>query len=73
MKKIFVLSVALATLLIPFSASAQMPQRRMTPNDTLQSVRALPDGSALFSIYAPKARADGLDLLWEKEMKKVHK
>lgn len=31
-------------------------QRVPTPNDTLQSVRRLDDGSILFSIYAPKAR-----------------
>ena len=48
--------VALATFFCTeFSADAQF-QRRMTPNDTLQSVRVLEDGSALISLYAPKAR-----------------
>jgi enterochelin esterase family protein len=55
MKKFIILSVALATVLSSFSASAQWPQRRMTPNDTLRSVRVLPDGTTVFSIYAPKA------------------
>ncbi len=31
-------------------------QRTPTPNDTLQSVRKLADGSIVFSVYAPKAR-----------------
>ena len=48
--------VALATFFCAeFSADAQF-QRRMSPNDTLQSVRVLEDGSALISLYAPKAR-----------------
>ena len=37
------------------TANAQF-QRTPTPNDTLQSVRKLTDGSVVFSIYAPKAR-----------------
>lgn len=76
MKRIIALSVALATLLVSFRVSAQMPQRRMTPNDTLQSVRALPDGSALFSIYAPKARAVSLTgdmMLWGQPVVPVEK
>ena len=36
--------------------SAAQFRRTPTPNDTLQSVRVLADGSAVFSIYAPKAR-----------------
>ena len=57
MRKLIILSVAMATLLcFAVSASAQFPQRRTTPNDTLQSVRVFPDGTAIFSIYAPKAR-----------------
>ena len=59
MRKSIALSVALAAILCAFSASAQ-PQRRMTPNDTLQSVRVLPDGTTIFSIYAPKARTVSL-------------
>lgn len=35
-------------------------QRTPTPNDTLQSVRRLADGSVVFSIYAPKARTVAL-------------
>lgn len=31
-------------------------QRTPTPNDTLQSVRVLPNGNTIISIYAPKAR-----------------
>ena len=59
MKKIISLTIALAAVLCAVSASAQ-PQRRMTPNDTLQSVRVLPDGTTIFSIYAPKARVVNL-------------
>ena len=51
MRNTITLSIALAALLCAFSASAQ-PQRRTTPNDTLQSVRVLPDGTTIFSIYA---------------------
>ncbi len=36
--------------------SAAQFRRTPTPNDTLQSVRVLADDSAVFSIYAPKAR-----------------
>ncbi|MCQ2147189.1 MAG: endo-1,4-beta-xylanase Z [Bacteroidales bacterium] len=38
-----------------FSAQAQW-QRRVTPGDTLKSVRVLPNGNTILSIYAPKAR-----------------
>ena len=34
---------------------AQFPQRKPTPNDTLQSIKILTDGKIQFSIYAPKA------------------
>ena len=47
-------AIVLATLLAA-PAMAQW-QRTPTPNDTLQSVRRLADGSVVFSIYAPKAR-----------------
>ena len=60
MKIIIAISVALATILCSFSANAQQPQRRITPNDTLRSVRVLPDGTTVFSIYAPKARTVSL-------------
>ncbi|MBO6083345.1 MAG: endo-1,4-beta-xylanase Z, partial [Bacteroidales bacterium] len=59
MKKVIVLTVALAALLLSSAAFAQ-PQRRLSPNDTLQSVRVLPDGTTIFSIYAPKARTVSL-------------
>ena len=59
MRKSIALSIFLAAVLCVFSASAQ-PQRRTTPNDTLQSVRVLPDGTTIFSIYAPKARVVSL-------------
>ena len=35
-------------------------QRTPTPNDTLQPIRRLADGSVVFSIYAPKARTVSL-------------
>ena len=41
-----------AALLCGVSLSAQWQR---TPNDTLKSVRVLPDGDVLFSIYAPEA------------------
>ena len=59
MRKTFILAIAVAAILCSFIASAQ-PQRRITPNDTLQSVRVLPDGTTIFSIYAPKARVVSL-------------
>ncbi len=42
-----------AALLCGVSLSAQWQR---TPNDTLKSVRVLPDGDVLFSIYAPRPR-----------------
>ncbi len=65
MKKILTLVALLAATL---QASAQGWFRQPTPNDTLQSVRVLPDGKVLFQIYAPKARAVAVtgDLPWDK-------
>lgn len=56
MNKFSIVTIAAAALLSCFSASAQFPMRRMTPGDTLKSVRVLPNGNAVLSIYAPKAR-----------------
>lgn len=50
---------ATAALFVSFSADAQW-MRTPTPNDTLQSVRVLPNGNTVFSIYAPKARTVSL-------------
>ena len=65
MKK--VLAVA-AFLALTVAAQAQGWFRQPTPNDTLQSVRVLPNGDVLFQIYAPKARAVAVtgDLPWDK-------
>jgi len=65
MKKILTLVTLLAATL---TASAQGWFRQPTPNDTLQSVRVLPDGKVLFQIYAPKARTVAVtgDLPWNK-------
>lgn len=65
MKKILTLVALLAATL---QAGAQGWFRQPTPNDTLQSVRVLPDGKVLFQIYAPKARTVAVtgDLPWDK-------
>ena len=65
MKKILTLVAILAATV---SAQAQGWFRQPTPNDTLQSVRVLPDGKVLFQIYAPKARTVSVsgDLPWDK-------
>lgn len=42
------------------SAGARRPVRQATPNDTLQSVRILPNGDVAFSIYAPEAKTVSL-------------
>jgi enterochelin esterase family protein len=65
MKKILTLAALLAATL---QAGAQGWFRQPTPNDTLQSVRVLPDGKVLFQIYAPKARTVAVtgDLPWDK-------
>lgn len=59
MKKFTILAALAAALLCSLPASAQW-QRTPTPNDTLQSVRVLPNGNTIFSIYAPKARTVSL-------------
>lgn len=45
--------------------------RQPTPNDTLQSVRVLPDGKVLFQLYAPQAQSVMVlgDLPWDKPVK----
>ena len=65
MKKILTLVALMAACT---AASAQGWFRQPTPNDTLQSVRVLPDGKVLFQIYAPKARTVAVtgDLPWDK-------
>lgn len=50
------LSVAFILLLMPTVSQAQMFNRTPTPNDTLQSVRILPNGNVELSIYAPNAK-----------------
>lgn len=53
--------ILVATLLYAsVTASNAQFGRVPTPNDTLQSVRVLPNGDAVFSIYAPKARVVSL-------------
>ena len=66
MKKLLVL----AALLCCLPAWGQW-FREPTPNDTLQSVRVLPDGKVLFQIYAPKASSVMVtgDLPWDKPVK----
>ena len=67
MKKILVVATLMA---LSLTASAQW-FRQPTPNDTLQSVRVLPDGKVLFQIYAPEAKAVSVsgDLPWDKPVK----
>lgn len=53
--------LSLIFLSLVFSSVANAQFFRMpTPNDTLQSVRVLPNGDVVFSIYAPKARVVSL-------------
>lgn len=52
MKHLFIL----LSLLMAVPCLHAQWKRVPTPNDTLQSVRQLSDGSVVFSIYAPKAR-----------------
>lgn len=54
MKNIFL--TAALMMMGAMSADAQW-YHEPTPNDTLQSVRRLADGSAVFSIYAPQLNA----------------
>ena len=69
MRKIF----AVASLLLACTVAAQAQGwfRQPTPNDTLQSVRVLPDGKVLFQIYAPKAESVAVtgDLPWDKPVR----
>jgi len=53
MKRILLLSCIFCATL---SAVAQNFGFKPTPNDTLQSVRVLPNGTVVYSIYAPKAQ-----------------
>ncbi len=55
MRKFLAFVLVSVTLMASICANAQPPRRVMTPNDTLKSVRVLPDGTTVFSIYAPKA------------------
>ena len=73
MKKTAVLTIASLIVLSSASAQAQW-MRTPTPNDTLQSVRILPNGNTVFSIYAPKARTVSLsgDIM-SREAKTVEK
>lgn len=65
MKKVILLALVTALGIQPMGAQWF---RQPTPNDTLQSVRVLPDGKVLFQIYAPKARKVAVtgDLPWDK-------
>ena len=66
MKKIVFLLALVATL--PLNAQWF---RQPTPNDTLQSVRVLPDGGVLFQVYAPSASSVSVtgDLPWDRPVK----
>jgi len=73
-KKVLIISAAVFAA-FSFSASAQY-QRMMTPGDTLQSVRVLPNGNTILSIYAPKARTvsvSGDIVPWGTPLKPVEK
>ena len=65
MKKILFLLVLACCCTV---AQGQGWFRQPTPNDTLKSVRVLPDGKVLFQIYAPKASSVVVtgDLPWDK-------
>lgn len=54
-KAAFTLIMATAILYSTNCIQAQPPRPAPTPNDTLQSVRVLPNNQVVFSIYAPKA------------------
>ena len=51
----FALLLAVLGSAAPPRASAQRPQRKPTPNDTLKSTEVAPDRKVTFRIYAPKA------------------
>lgn len=56
MRKLLILSAFLfAAILSIQPARAQVQRRAITPQDTLQYFRMLPNGNAYFQIYAPKA------------------
>lgn len=59
MKRILTMTMLTLAVCIALPVEAQW-KRTPTPNDTLQSVRRLDDGSVVFSIYAPKARTVSL-------------
>ena len=63
MKRILLLAALCCTL--PLSAQWM---RQPTPNDTLRSTVALPDGRVVFQLYAPKARTVSVtgDLPWDR-------
>ena len=68
MRKSLILLAGLLCCTLPLSAQWF---RQPTPNDTLQSVRVLPDGKVLFQLYAPEARTVAVtgDLPWDKPVK----
>ena len=68
MKKLVLIAVLVSCTL---AAQAQGWFRQPTPNDTLKSVRVLPDGKVLFQIYAPNASQVSVfgDLPWDKPVK----
>lgn len=68
------LAIALGLLILPGINMAQMFNRTPTPNDTLQSVRVLPDGNVVLSIYAPDSKvvsAGGDIVPWGKNLTPV--
>lgn len=67
MKRLLLIAVLLGCVL-PLSAQWR---RQPTPNDTLQSIRVLPDGTVLFQLYAPEAKSVAVtgDLPWDKPVK----
>ena len=70
MKRLLLCSLAAVALALPLGAQWLRPP---TPNDTLRSVRVLPDGNVLFQIYAPQASSVGIygDLPWNKPVQFV--
>lgn len=54
-------SISIALLAtVAVSAQAQLFNHQPTPNDTLQSVRRMPNGDVQLSIYAPQAKTVGI-------------
>lgn len=68
MKRILIAAIAAMLAFQPLGAQWF---RQPTPNDTLKSVRVLPDGNVLFQIYAPQASQVAVtgDLPWDKPVK----